>query len=424
MKPIGPIPKKVKCISQEKQPSNFKVGGEYTVSGDGYIRFESDAESGVVWNSKSGNSKFQPIYTDEELLEYAKKMYPEGTEFFNSKGEYRKSAGVNYLINREDGCIDVQAFAKDGTRLAPDIYSPATGWVEIIEPSEDSVKQTYMFKEGDPILSKVHPGVTGFTVCGFEDTMNMYLICSPTWNEGHNGSGVRPVWGKVPDTSNNSCWWVHEDSIVLDNQLKEKDIDISQINVGDYVKIVDRPEDRRGATIWTTSMDYLYGTWQEVIRYECFHTIEVPAPTREDKDTWSINLSDITAVKSYNPSKCDVIDTSTVGSGSFACNTGPGVISNISVNAPGYDATVTDTNDDFITVDVAPSKLYADHFANSMRAPNFQMLRAMQTQYNMHQHRIADLIRDSEDYLMFGNKAKEDMLPVPSLRVSRKNIKK
>ena len=322
MKPIGPIPNKVKCIKATSD--HFTVGEEYIVESDGNV-IDNHNNPRIVWDNLGAlNSKFQPIYTDEELLEYAKKMYPEGTEFYNDKGEYRKSEGVNYLINRYDGCIDVQAFAKDGTRLAPDIYSPATGWAEIIGPSVETSRE-------------------------------------------------------------------------------EKDIDISQINVGDYVKIVDRPEDRRGTVMWVTSMDYLYGTWQEVIRYGSFHTIEVPAPTREDKDTWSINLSDITAVKSYNPNK---------------------YISGCDPAVKGGDVTVTETNDDFITVDVAPSKSFLETLEDATRAANFQMLSEMQTQYNTVHNSIQDIIRDSEYHLMFGNKAKEDMLPVPSLRVSRKNIKK
>jgi hypothetical protein len=317
MKPTGPIPKKVKCIKATSD--HFTVGEEYIVESDGNV-IDNHNNPRIVWDNLGAlNSKFQPIYTDEELLEYAKKMYPEGTEFYNDKGEYRKSEGVNYLINRYDGCIDVQAFAKDGTRLAPDIYSPATGWVEIIEPSAETSRE-------------------------------------------------------------------------------EKDIDISQINVGDYVRIIDKPADGRKPKGWNPhgEMDYLYGTWQDVLGIGADGDVQIYSSTHS-RGVWSVALSSITAVKSYNPNK---------------------YISGCVVAIKGGDVTVTDI------VDVAPSKLYADHFANSMRAPNFQMLRAMQTQYNMHQHGIQQLIRDSEDHLMFGNKVKEDMLPVPSLRVSRKNIVK
>lgn len=395
MKPTGPIPKSVKCV--RAVTDSYTESKEYSVDDLGFV-IDNRGIAMTQWDDKClGSSKFQPIYTDEELLEYAKKMYPEGTEFFNSKGEYRKSEGVNYLINRDDGCIDVQAFAKDGTRLAPDIYSPATGWVEIIDVEQQEKeyhKQTYMFKEGDPVLSKVHPGVTGFTVCGFEDKKSMYLICSPTWRGGHNGANVVPVWGKVPDTSNNSCWWVHEDSIVLDNQLKEKDIDTSQINVGDYVKIIDKPADGSVPTFW--NMDYLYGTWQEVLGMDNDGDVQIYCSTG-GLGVWYIHISHITAVKSYNPNK---------------------YISGCDVAIKGGDVTVTDI------VDVDPSKPFVAHLGDAARAAHFKNLSEMQPQYNIRQHGFINLIRDSEDYLMFGNKAKEDMLPVPSLRVSRKNIKK
>lgn len=396
MKPTGPIPKRVKCI--KAVTDSYTVGKLYDVNDKGFV-IDNYRKLITKWDQGGkDNSHFNPIYTDEELLEYAKKMYPEGTYFYNSKGECRKSEGVNYLTNKS-GFISVQAFDQEDYRLAPNIYSPATGWAEIIGPSEDSVKQTYMFKEGDPVISKVHPGVTGFTVCGFEDKKSMYLICSPTWNLGHNGAHVIPVWGKVPDTSDNSCWWVHEEDLVLDNQTKGKDIDTFIINVGDYVKIIDRPAHGIAPSGWNVfgEMDYLYGTWQEVCRIRNPNKIEIYAPDRPDKDTWTMDISDITEVRSYNPDM---------------------YISGCDIAIKGGDVTVRDT------VDIGPSKSFVDHLAGSVRLSDLKSLSEMQTQYNIHQHGIQQLIRDSEDYLMWGNKAKEGMLPVPSLRVSRKNIKK
>lgn len=293
MKPIGPIPKRVKCVSQGGLPSHFNMGYEYEVTGDGYIKFGSGSQSSIVWNSQSSNSKFQPIYTDEELLEYAKKMYPEGTEFYNNKGEYRKSEGINYLINPNDGNIDVQAFAKDGTRLAPDIYSPVTGWAEIIELPKSSIE-------------------------------------SPS-------------------------------------------IDLSSIGIGNYVKIIDRPANGKPPSGWVTDMEFLYGTWQEVVRLGPFGNIEVPAPTREKKDTWSINLSGITAVKSYNP---DVY------------------ISGCDTAVKGGDATVIGT------VDIATMRIEVEYDPIMDYKPT--------------------LSRPPESRMVLGL----DILPVPSLRVSRKNIVK
>ena len=299
-------------------------------------------------------------------------------------------------INCYYGVID----GKFGQYSVNTVREKSAKIIRLPEPSEDSVKQTYIFKEGDPVISKVHPGVLGFTVCGFEDKKRMYLICSPAWNQGHNGAHVVPVWGKVPDTSNNSCWWVHEEDLVLDNQIKEKDIDTFIINVGDYIKIIDRPTDGSIPTFWNDEgeMDYLYGTWQKVLGVDNDVDVKIYSDT-SGQGVWYIHKSNIAEVRSYNPDKRNRFII-------------PEKISNISVN-------VTDINDDFITVDIAPSKPFASRLGDSMIVTKEMVASEIKKVYGE-----GGIYDDFINHLAHLGKDKSDLLNVPSLRVSRKNIKK
>jgi hypothetical protein len=74
----SPIPKKVKCtVSASK---NYQEGITYSVTTNQEVMGEE--VNGTLWNNKLNScSKFEPIYYEEELLEYAKKMYPIGTKY-------------------------------------------------------------------------------------------------------------------------------------------------------------------------------------------------------------------------------------------------------------------------------------------------------------------------------------------------------
>jgi hypothetical protein len=71
-------PKQVKCTDGY---GHFKTGSVYDVAESGFIIHDGYPTLLTWYNNSLGNSKFEPIYTNEELLEYAKKMYPMGTKY-------------------------------------------------------------------------------------------------------------------------------------------------------------------------------------------------------------------------------------------------------------------------------------------------------------------------------------------------------
>jgi len=68
-------PKQVQCI--RPQAGSFLYECIYDVSDGGCVIFSSGNLSTIKWDDINF---FKPIYTDKELLEYAKKMYPIGTK--------------------------------------------------------------------------------------------------------------------------------------------------------------------------------------------------------------------------------------------------------------------------------------------------------------------------------------------------------
>lgn len=85
------IPKQVKCIKSE---GSFVTEHTYNVSPTGCVFWSSGNQSDVYWN----DSMFEPIYTDEELLKYAAKMYPIGTKYKNA---YKQQGGGEFTATNK-----------------------------------------------------------------------------------------------------------------------------------------------------------------------------------------------------------------------------------------------------------------------------------------------------------------------------------
>jgi hypothetical protein len=97
-----------------------------------------------------------PIYdmtTNEGRLAYAKKHYPIGTEFLNTRGEYRKVTGIPKTIY-EGTTIDVKSMdvtGEDG--FYPNLYSEEHGWCEIIKQEEKVMETQKLSRQG---LKEIH----------------------------------------------------------------------------------------------------------------------------------------------------------------------------------------------------------------------------------------------------------------------------
>lgn len=75
----NPIPKRVKCTLAASDI--YQKGITYYVAKNQKV-IDKDRECITSWDSNAyGESRFEPIYTEEELLDYAAKMYPIGTKY-------------------------------------------------------------------------------------------------------------------------------------------------------------------------------------------------------------------------------------------------------------------------------------------------------------------------------------------------------
>ena len=96
-----------------------------------------------------------PIYdmsTNEGRLAYARKYYPIGTEFLNTRGEYRKVIGIPKIY--EGTTIDVQSMDEIGEDSHyPDIYSEEHGWRIIIKQEEKVMETQKLSRQG---LKEIH----------------------------------------------------------------------------------------------------------------------------------------------------------------------------------------------------------------------------------------------------------------------------
>jgi len=122
------IPKKVRCIDGQ---GSFITGNEYNVDHDGFICFTPLEVSGKKWNSKpKGGSVFEPIYTEEELLEYAEKMYPIGTKFKTASKANNETLTAHY-----SPAIDLNGDVEVGSGYL--YYKSTNTWAEIVsEPKK------------------------------------------------------------------------------------------------------------------------------------------------------------------------------------------------------------------------------------------------------------------------------------------------
>jgi len=96
-----------------------------------------------------------PIYdmsTNEGRLAYAKKYYPIGTEFLNTRGEWRKVIGIPKIY--EGTTIEIHATGKHSELIfRPNIYSEKHGWCEIIKQEEKVMETQKLSRQG---LKEIH----------------------------------------------------------------------------------------------------------------------------------------------------------------------------------------------------------------------------------------------------------------------------
>jgi len=119
-------PKKVRCIGGQ---GSFVTGNEYNVDHDGFVCFTPLEISGRKWDSKpNGGSVFEPIYTNEELLEYAEKMYPIGTKYKTASKANNEIFTASYSPIIITGNIEV------GNGYI--YYKPTNTWAEIVSTPE------------------------------------------------------------------------------------------------------------------------------------------------------------------------------------------------------------------------------------------------------------------------------------------------
>lgn len=273
-------PKKVKCTDGY---GHFKTGSVYDVSENGFIMHDCCSTS-LIWDGSSkGNSEFEPIYTDEELLEYAKKMYPIGTKYKTASkansniGEVRYKhlittngnidAGPGYIyykltntwaeivsdeievIPQEpplDKCMRIFKVGNIIRSVRGDeviikekhlpfyeednrVYASYDGILLYREGvyaaylgDTEPIKPEPKFKEGDPVISSWHPDIKQFTIvaCQYYKGGEEYLyLISAPGFDGHDGINMIHVI-YGKSPGTNTCVWVLEEALTLDTSRK------------------------------------------------------------------------------------------------------------------------------------------------------------------------------------------------------------
>jgi hypothetical protein len=275
-------PKQVQCI--KKEAGSFVYECIYDVYGcifndntNGRVIFRSGNLSTIKWDDINF---FKPIYTDEELLDFAKKMYPIGTKYKCEEGEILKS--FRNPVITFDGNID----AKPGYIY----YKKTNTWAEIIsEPEKFAVKYAKelaeverLFPEGTNGRTKSWTNPSGY----ISVKRNGKLL----FDEYDNHVRI------TSEQRTGILWSTKYGYSIPDNKKQPK--------VGDWIKLIDKPIDGKRPNNWISNMDIFYGTWQKVIKIDYNHIPCISAPNASGN--WIIEHCNYTDVKTHEEYMKDV----------------------------------------------------------------------------------------------------------------------
>jgi len=352
-------PKQVKCINGQ---GNFLTGTIYDVDEYGYILWLDRSPSQRYWNAEGiVMSKFEPVYTDAELLEYAAKMYPIGTKYigadpsggyslkFTSLGE-ANICRIGVDVGKDCGYVYVRNTNTWAEILAPGVdyempprprsyavecpkdYATSKVWQNYINYlnctysagfSGDSERSYYgVDKNGvcdfyyestrfDMIypISKVDELTGGAKITKPLEEQYAYELSEveklfPEGMQGGSkewdGQGTIKCLRKgglyFDQLESHTRIFSHEGSGILwstKHGFSKPDLTKGQPQIGDWIKIIDKPTDGSNPPNWCSSMDLFYGVWLQVKEL-----LSGKRPYIKDGLTgWTIEHSNYTEVK-------------------------------------------------------------------------------------------------------------------------------
>jgi len=275
------VPKKVKCIQTN---GSFDGGKIYSVDGKGFIVFESGNKSGIAYNC----SYFRPIYTDEELLKYAAKMYPIGTK-------YKTASKVNNDIAEacrkpiiSNGSIDV------GPGFA--YYKETNTWAEIISQPEVSVKT--------PLENSMSFAIK----CPIDYSTNELWKNYINWFNSESGlsvggNGSHSYYGIDKKGQFDYSESIEDFKVIKPFSYISEILNLEQsLKIGDWINIINEPIDGSRPPNWHPDMNKYFGTWQQVV------SLVAGKPCVDG--SWCIEHSNYTDIKTNEEYIRDVVSKS------------------------------------------------------------------------------------------------------------------
>jgi hypothetical protein len=425
------IPKQVKCIKSE---GSFVAEHTYYVSLTGCVFWASGNQSCVYWT----DSMFEPIYTNEELLEYAAKMYPVGTEYrCASDNEVRKAV---YLPRMHRDSVEV------GIGF---VYLKRTNtWAEIISTPE----------KGENFLTELSPwrDLTGYevmnTVTGEKSKITSHQKGGTASLE--NGDTADLHNRIAPHSMVNKNWRVFDKAPTKGTPLDEcrgffKVGNIIRSVRGNKVLIEEKhlpfyEEDGKVYAAYDGILLYKEGVYAAYVG-----DTEPIKPEPKFKEGDFVICSSMQSILDFkivgciyhrNTNDYVYLLSSPSFKGSMGCHIEPFIYgespgtptcwwaceSDLTLDTArtlAVEGTVSNSTDSFIDksfVDMLKDAQISNTYKQYLtRGVDFANQHERSVTFTRHHQDLAKFVQDSEYDLMWGN-----LLEVPPLRVSRKNIKK
>jgi hypothetical protein len=359
-------PKQVKCV---KGSFSFKTNDICKVDEEGYILFKNGSKSGRRWDeTNGGNAVFEFIYTDEELRDFAKKMYPIGTKY---KTASKANNDIVKVLSKHIITSNGNIHAGPGYIY----YKETNTWAEIIsEQTEVKLeapleKCKRLFTLGKTVLStfdtqfivktdhlpfSAYPGGNIFTKGGDyclyeaeegkyatileEDFVESFAVKCPedyasnevwkkyiSWlNKKFNANTLGVAVGYYYGIDKSGAF-VTNDRPDRYNEIKKLEhlYDLlcimkpliklkRQLEVGDWIKLIDKPTDGSIPPNWADEMNEFYGTWQQVIKFD-YNNDKPHISASNVVGNWTIehcNYTDVKTNEEYNKTNNDILSAS------------------------------------------------------------------------------------------------------------------